>query len=171
MKEYRLKKAYLLIATAAVALALLYGATAIASTGERSFSARLDGFQETPSHYTSGWGFINLWISDDGSSISYELWYVNLEADAAAAHIHLGAKGTTGGVIAFLCGGGGKPACPARAGTVRGTITAADILGPADQGIQQGEIGKVVQAIRAGAVYANIHTSKYPAGEIRGQLE
>ncbi|MEM3096223.1 MAG: CHRD domain-containing protein [Nitrososphaerota archaeon] len=166
-----MRRVYLWVAAALVVIAFLYGATAIASVGERTFKARLDGFQETPSHYTSGWGFLNLWISQDGTSITYELWYVNVEADVTAAHIHLGAKGTAGGVIAFLCGGGGKPACPARAGTVSGTITASDIIGPADQGIQQGQMDKVVQSVRAGAVYANIHTSKYPAGEIRGQLE
>lgn len=166
-----MKRIYIWVAATSVAVALFYGVSAIASVGERTFTARLDGFQEIPSHYTSGWGIFNVWISSDGSSIEYELWYINLEADATMAHIHLGAKGTAGGVIAWLCGGGGKPACPARAGTVRGVITSSDIVGPSDQGIQQGQIEKVVQAIRAGAVYVNVHTSKYPAGEIRGQLE
>jgi len=160
-----------LLAAVSAAVVVVYGVAALASVGQSAFTARLDGYQEVPSHYTSGWGIANIWIAGDGSSITYELWYVNLEADASMAHIHLGIEGTSGGVIAWLCGGGGKPACPARAGTVRGIITAADIVGPSDQGIGQGQLEKAIQAIRAGAAYVNVHTSKYPAGEIRGQLQ
>ncbi|MDQ4029624.1 MAG: CHRD domain-containing protein, partial [Actinomycetota bacterium] len=75
-----------------------------------------------------------------------------------------------GGVIAFLCGGGGKPACPATHGTVEGTIRPADVIGPAAQGIAAGEFDELVRAIRAGATYANVHSGTYPAGEIRGQI-
>jgi hypothetical protein len=39
--------------------------------------------------------------------------------------------------------------------------------GPAAQGI---DFGELVRAIRAGATYANVHTEKYPGGEIRTQL-
>jgi hypothetical protein len=31
--------------------------------------------------------------------------------------------------------------------------------------------GELVRAIRAGATYANVHSSKFGPGEIRGQLE
>jgi len=51
-----------------------------------------------------------------------------------AARIHLGARATTGGVAAFLCGRGGKPACPPTGGTVTATITPANVIGPAGQG-------------------------------------
>jgi hypothetical protein len=72
-------------------------------------------------------------------------------------------------VAAFLCGGGGKPACP-QSGTVTGTIVPADVVGPATQGIAAGEFGELVAAIRAGRTYANVHSSKFPAGEVRGQI-
>lgn len=45
------------------------------------------------------------------------------------------------------------------------------MIGPAAQGIDPGEFGELVRAIRAGTTYANVHTVKYPGGEIRAQLE
>ncbi len=107
--------------------------------------------------------------ADAAQTIDYKLSYEGLEAPAIAAHIHLGARATSGGVIAFLCSGGNKPACPAGGGTVTGTITPADIIGPAGQGIAPGEFAEVVRAIH-GAVYANVHSTLRPGGEIRGQL-
>ena len=85
-------------------------------------------------------------------------------------HIHLAQRHVPGVVVAFLCGGGGKPPCPSPGGTVSGTITAADIVGPAEQGIAPGEFGEVVRALRAGATYVNVHSELFPAGEIRGQI-
>jgi len=85
------------------------------------------------------------------------------------AHVHFGARGTSGGVAAFLCGGGSKPPCP-QSGTVTGTITAADVIGPAAQGIEPGAMAELIRAMRAGETYANVHSSKFPAGEIRAQI-
>jgi hypothetical protein len=54
---------------------------------------------------------------------------------------------------------------------VTGTITPADVIGPANQGIGPGEFDEFVAAIRAGVTYANVHTGSFPAGEIRGQID
>jgi hypothetical protein len=76
-----------------------------------------------------------------------------------------------GGVVFFLCGGGGKPACPAStSGTVTGTVLAADVVALAAQGIAAGDLAAVLQMIRAGLGYANMHTPLHPGGEIRGQI-
>jgi hypothetical protein len=61
------------------------------------------------------------------------------------------------------------PICP-QSGTVTGTITPAQVLEAVGQGIAQGEFDEVVAAIRAGRAYANVHSSLFPPGEIRGQL-
>jgi hypothetical protein len=75
-----------------------------------------------------------------------------------------------GGISAFLCGGGGKPACPTTTGTVTGTIVAADVIGPTDKGIQVGEFAELLRAMRNGATYVNVHSQAWPSGEIRGNI-
>jgi hypothetical protein len=62
--------------------------------------------------------------------------------------------------------------CPANstAGTITGTITAANVVGPTTQGIVPGEWQELVDAMRAGATYINVHDGTFPAGEIRGQI-
>lgn len=133
-------------------------------------SAKLVGYNETPSAIsTAARGSFEARVTN--ARIEFRLRYEALEGgNAVQAHLHLGQRHTTGGVSAFLCGGGGKPACPAGDATVEGTIVPVDVLGPGGQGIAAGQFAELVAAIRAGAVYANVHTPTYAAGEIRGQL-
>ncbi len=163
----------------AVPVVLAAATYAVAGDGGRSHikSDRLTGYQEVVGPgpiSTTGTGTFEARI--DGDVITYTLTYRDLEGVlvtggvVTAAHIHFGQRSVGGGVIAFLCGGGGKPACPASPATVTGTITPADIVGPAGQGIEAGSFEEAVRAIQAGAVYANVHTTRWPAGEIRGQV-
>jgi hypothetical protein len=165
-----MRKLVLTSALLAVGLvAVLVASTAFAhGDNGRGGKAKLDGYQETPSLSTDGHGSFRAKVRSDG--IHYTLRYEDLESNASAAHIHLGQRATAGGVIAFLCGGGDKPACPAREGKVEGVIDAADVIGPTAQGIAPGEFDEVIRALRHGAVYANVHTATYGGGEIRGQV-
>ena len=146
------------------------GFSVSAEPQKHDFKARLLGFNEVPAISTTGSGTFRARISEDGTSVEFKLTYSDLESTVLFAHIHLGQKDVSGGVSAFLCGGGGKPACPA-SGTVTGTITAADVIGPAGQGIAAGELDELVTAMREGVTYANVHTTGHPGGEIRGQLK
>jgi hypothetical protein len=168
----------------AVGLAVLgaggIGTAAVAHDRSR-FDASLSGYEETPTLSTSGNGFFKASINRGADEIRYTLSYRGpFDANPAGgkvtqAHIHLGAPAIAGGISAFLCtnlgnGPAGTPGCPPDGGTVSGTITPAEIVGPAAQGIQPGEFAELVRALRAGAAYANIHTTTFPAGEIRGQI-
>ncbi len=155
-------------------------AAAVAGDGNRNLREHLTGYEEVaaapnPSTIsTSGTGDFKARVRHD--RIEYTLSYGALEGDVLQAHIHLGARAIAGGVSAFLCsnlgnGPAGTPACPGtRDGTVAGTIDPTDVVGPSGQGIAPGEYAELLRAIRAGATYANVHTSKYQAGEIRAQL-
>ena len=132
--------------------------------------AVLLGVNETPSIATPAIGKFRAVIDEDSSLITFTLSYEGLTAAPTVAHIHLGQRHTAGGVMVFLCGGGGQPACPASPAEITGSITPANVVGPTAQGITAGEFEKVLAAIRAGAAYANVHTPNFPGGEIRGQL-
>jgi hypothetical protein len=97
--------------------------------------------------------------------------FQNLSSNAILSHIHFGEVHVAGGVMIWLCGGGGQPACPAAtSGTFSGTITAANVTGPTSQGITAGGLASALRAIRQGAGYVNLHSVNFPAGEIRGQV-
>jgi hypothetical protein len=162
-----------------VASAVVLAATILALTGAAvanegdSLKAKLNGYNEVVgpgSISTTGRGTFRARIDDGDLTITYRLTYANLENEVTQAHIHFAQQHVGGGVIAFLCGGGGKDPCPSPGGTVTGVITPDDIIGPAGQGIEARSFAEAVRAMRAGATYANVHSTRWPAGEIRGQI-
>lgn len=166
-----MKKALMATALAALVVGLIGAATVAADGGRKDHKARLSGFQEVPPISTTGSGWLKLRVNSSPDSISYELRYDNLTG-VTAAHIHFGQQHVNGGIIAFLCGGGGtNPSCVAGT-TITGTILPANILAvtPPDQGIAAGEFTEAVRAIRNGSTYVNVHTSLFPNGELRGQI-
>lgn len=163
-----------------VVLLVMLGAPPLA-VAEESVKAKLRGFSESPANSTEATGEFRARISEDGTAIEYVLSYENLRATATQAHIHFAQRNVNGGIVAFLCSNltprpvdqpAGTPPYPARSGTVGGTIVAVDIIGrAASQGIAAGEIERVIDAIRKGVAYANVHSTMFPAGEIRGQIK
>ena len=134
----RQKRVRLAAGVAIVAIASVVATTAVAGAdrGGGDFDARLSGYEETPQTIsTTGSGRFEADVDRSSQTMDYELSYSDIEGGTVtAAHIHFGRRATSGGVSAFLCGGGDKPPCP-QSGTVEGTIDAADIIGPTAQGI------------------------------------
>ena len=130
------------------------------------------GGEETPAIYTAGSGVFTARILDNDTRIDFRMAYENLSGPPLFAHVHFGQRGVAGAVSFFLCGGSTKPLCPAsNSGVVTGTVVAADVIGPAAQGIAPGNLAAIIAEIRAGLAYANMHTVKHMTGEIRGQIQ
>jgi hypothetical protein len=134
--------------------------------------AFLDSFQENPDVFSTADGTFTAIIAPDESKIDFELEYADLKGGApAVAHIHLGKPGVNGGIMVFLCGGGGQPACPlTTSGTITGTITAALVQGIVAQGTTAGTLEEVIFAMRRRHAYVNVHNAVFSTGEIRGQI-
>jgi hypothetical protein len=184
-------------ALAAALAASTFGLPASADEQDR-FRTELSGFNEvhfsggnpattppTPASLvgaisTSARGRFRAEIDERTQAIDYVLSYEGLEGAVAQAHIHFGQKHTVGAIVVWLCQGTVRapaqvaaltPECP-QSGTVTGSIRPGMVLA-AGQGFESTDdlFRELVRAIRAGATYANVHSSKFPPGEVRGQLE
>ena len=154
------------------ALALVF-TTAIADEGPTSFATSMNGFHETPAILTNGTGTFHATVS--GNTLTYTETFSGLTSPVTQSHIHFAERGVAGSVFVFLCtnlgnGPAGTPACPAGGGTVTGTVTAASVLGVSAQNIPAGDFAALLRILRSGDGYVNVHTTKFPAGEIRGQV-
>jgi hypothetical protein len=158
----------------------------------------LSGFNEVHgptlgigSIFSTGRGQLTLKINKQIRAIAYELTYEFPDAAATPivgtqfvnqAHLHFGQKHTTGNINVWLCQSAdnpapsavavGTPICPSPSGTVAASITPAMVLSLASQGFPGGEAGfdALLAALGGGAIYANVHTDRFPPGEIRGQV-
>ena len=134
------------IAGTAFALALAIGAPANAATV--SFKADLTGSQETPPNDSKGKGAVDVAYDAATKTLTWTITYSDLTGPAAAAHFHgpaaVGAKAA--------------PVVP-----IQGDLK-SPIKGKASLTDQQ------AKDLQAGMWYFNIHTAKFPDGEIRGQL-
>lgn len=143
-----------------------------AFAGSAVAAAALRGANEVPSIVSDASGRFTATVT--ASEIKYKLTFSGLTGSTLFAHIHVGEKHTNGGVSVFLCNntptGPAPQPCPHGEGTIAGTITSADVIGPAGQGVDPAEFQALLDAIAEGATYANVHTSQFPTGEIRGQL-
>ena len=125
--------------------------------------AILDGAQETPPTGSPGTGMATFTYSSAAQDLTYSVAFQNLVAPAVMAHIHLAPPGVPGPII-FPLTNEGPPS--ATSGTFGGILTAADLT-PAGSITTFAE---AIAALEAGDTYINIHSTQFPAGEIRGQI-
>lgn len=170
----RLSIAAVLALTALVGLVMLSATSA--SEGTLSLRATLSGFQEVPPKLTDATGSFAATIN--GGQLEYTLTYSRLSSSALQAHIHFGQRAVSGGVFIWLCQTAtnpaptaGVPPCPAAGGTITGTATAGSVLKISGQTLNAGNFGDAIAIIRSGEAYVNVHTTNFPGGEIRGQVQ
>ena len=124
-------------------------------------------------------------VSDDGSTVDFRLIASNIE-NVIMAHIHCGRPGENGPIRMWLSPvvGTSGVAGPAGAGRqngmlATGTFSPAGVICPA---ANVGANMPLLEAMRAGLTYVNVHTNDgvaptntgpgdFPGGEIRGQID
>jgi hypothetical protein len=124
------------------------------------FTADLSGGAQVPPVDVDASGEATVTIADDESTVSWEITYSGLTGDPAAGHIHVGPADGTGPVMI--------PFDSVTATGTSGSFAAADYQ--TGDGLPADWAG-VLDAIRDGNAYVNIHTEANQAGEIRGQLQ
>jgi CHRD domain len=170
----------------------------VSQADQPNFQANLSGLEEVHGPnlgvgaiFSTGSGRITLHVDPMRREIDYELTYQFPDAGTTPvvgaqyvnqAHLHFGQRHTTGGITVWLCQSADTPApaavaadtpnCPSPSGTVTGTIRPQHVLGLAGQGLPGGEDGfdALLKALRDKAIYANVHTDRFAAGEIRAQV-
>jgi len=172
-------------------LALALTAFLATPVAGEEYKARLDGFQEigalpnnpnalqntTGAILTNGSGKLTLAVDPKKQIASYALTFSGLTTNIRQAHLHFGQRHVAGGIYVFLCtnlgnGPAGTPSCPdATQGTVSGLIQPANILAVNSQNITAGDFNALVLGLESNTTYVNVHTLKFPAGEIRGQVQ
>ena len=118
----------------------------------QTFTAKLTGKDEVPPVNTQATGMAQFQLSSDGKEINYDLTATNLQG-FMMAHIHQGKAGENGQPVAPLSMGKGK-------------ITSSDLKGP----LAGKQISDLVDLMKNGGAYVNIHTQQNQNGEIRGQI-
>jgi CHRD domain-containing protein len=149
---------------------------AVTARAAEFIAAPLSGSEEVPARETKARGNATFRLSQDGQSITYRLVASNIE-NVTMSHIHLGPKGSNGGIVVFLFGP--VPADGGRTDGVlaEGTITAANLV----NALAGQPLSALLDEMRAGNAYVNVHTDDgvepantgpgdFPMGEIRGQI-
>jgi hypothetical protein len=150
----------------ALSVALLLATSPALAT--QTFQATLDGRAQVPKVQSTATGEASFTVADDGKTIAYTVTVHGLD-DITMAHIHIGKSGANGPVAVWLYPATGKPKLiqgVTNGELAKGTITAANLKGP-----EHGKpLSALVQAMKSGDAYVNVHTSEHKAGEIRGQI-
>ena len=155
---------------------------AMASQHTEEFRAVFSGFNETGALnaesgaiLSDGSATLVLKLDRVAQTLSFSLTYSGLSAPVTQSHIHFGKVHMAGGVMVFFCSNlatapAGTQPCPASGGTVTGTLSAANVLAIAGQNVTAGDFNAITAALLTNTAYANVHTTNFPAGEIRGQV-
>ncbi len=162
------RSVYLLTA----ALAALAVAPAAAQT---EFTAKLYPRNEVPAISTFALGTFTATLDAERTELTWELTFEKTLGNVTQAHIHFAQAGVNGGIMVFLCsnlgnGPEGTQPCPA-SGTISGVADATGVIsGAAAQGVEPGNFFEFSRALLQGVTYANVHSTLFPGGELRGQI-
>ena len=125
------------------------------------FKAKLSGTQEVPPNESPAGG--SAWVKTSNDKIEYEVNVTDIDK-ANAAHIHLGESGKNGPVVLTLFKD--EPTELKTGKLAEANLTASNLEGP----LKGKTVSDLITAIKDGKAYVNVHSTDFPDGEIRGQL-
>ena len=130
------------------------------------FKATLSGDQEVPpvSTQTSGKAFLR--ANNAKTKIEFQL-HLRKGVGITQAHIHCAPAGQNGAVVAFLAGMHAAGLDINGKWISKATLTDGSIVNAACGAT----ISELVDSMRAGNTYINVHSIANPAGEVRGQIK
>jgi hypothetical protein len=118
----------------------------------------LTGAQETPANASTATGSMDISFFKGSNVLTYKVTWTGLTGPPTAMHVHgLAPTGFPAGIVQTILSASNPTAFPA-SGSYTGSMTVDNIT------VKE-------QDLLNGLYYMNIHTSTYPAGEIRGQIK
>jgi hypothetical protein len=159
-----MRQGWTLLSCAVLGLAVVSCHKASDDIGQQ-FMAQLSGANEVPARGTGASGTVGFNVT--GNRVDYSIEVHGISA-ITGAHIHSGAAGVNGPIrIALFPGPGANftanPISPGDGQLYEGSFEASDVTGISFQDL--------VAGMQAGTVYANVHTTQFPGGEMRGQVQ
>lgn len=163
-------RAVVLSALLAVILGSLTGATDMRRSGNLLGVTHLNGDGEVPPVATLAQGQA-VFTASSMDTVAYRLNVAKIR-NVTQAHIHCGEAGVNGPVVVFLFGfvSGGVTVNGILA---EGSFTNANIIPRPDSAACPGGVGDLedlIDRMRTGRAYVNVHTVQNPGGEVRGQI-
>ncbi len=129
---------------------------------EEIFKAKLAGTEEVPPNESPAGG--SAWVKINNDNIEYEVNVTDIDK-VNAAHVHFGESGKNGPVILTLFKDDPTELKTGKLGEAN--LTATNLEGPMNGKTTADLLG----AIKNGTTYVNVHSTDFPDGEIRGQLQ
>jgi len=158
------------VASLVAAGAFAVGGVALAGTAQ--FRGHLETANEVPTPVNvvgTPSAVVKLKLAPDGQSVRYDLKVTDPIQNVLMAHLHMAPPGVTGPIVVWLY----PSAPPAQlipgetdGRLASGVITVANLVGPL-----AGNWDGFVAALENGGLYANVHTTANPPGEIRDQVQ
>ena len=142
------------------------GLSACSSDPQEKYVAELRSSNEVPANSSSAVGRVVLLVSRDASYAEYSVEQSGLTGGIRGGHFHRAAAGVNGPIVlSFFCNADGTENRQPTPGT-----TDLELNRAIGRTITKAQLDPILADLRAGNLYANIHTPQFTGGEIRGQL-
>jgi len=151
----------------ALATVALAGVLASCSQpAQEKYVAELSAANEVPSNTSTAVGRVVLLVNREGTGAEYSVQVDGLSAGIQGAHFHRGAVGANGPIVLSMFFNSSGVATNA----VTPGTTDLEINKAIGRTVTKDQLDAFITDLRAGNIYANVHTPTRPGGEVRGQM-